>query len=252
LSHAAKTGSLREVAHELPRQNRRMVDSQAARVSPGPEAGVPPGPSEGELFKKIMGNTWLGLHPDIRRRFEKNPSPGKALHYLGALSELRCSRFGKLLGHLTQPMIQGALIPYSDSNFPVEIQVYAKPQDPAIYKQRIYRLHGRKPIQFTSFMRESERGEVLEYVGMGLGMKLVLSVENGSLHFESDGYFWDVFGWRIPLPGLFTPGKTFLWHHNETPERFNIRIEIRHWLMGTTFTQVGVFEEVTDPKTVAA
>lgn len=224
-----------------------MPDSHAPRIAPQP------GPSEGELFKKILGSKWQGLHPDIRRRFDKNPLPGKALHYLGALSELRCSRFGKLLGHLTQPMIQGALIPYSDANFPVEIQVYAKPQDPAIYKQRIYRLHGRKPIQFTSFMRESERGEVLEYVGMGLGMKLVLSVEpSGSLHFQSDGYFWDVLGWRIPLPGLFTPGKTFLWHHNETPERFNIRIEIRHWLMGTTFTQVGVFEEVAEPKAVAA
>lgn len=182
-------------------------------------------------------------HPAALRQ---EPVAGQGAALPGTLSELRCSRFGQLLGHLAQPLIQGALIPYSDSNFPVEIQVYAKPQDPAIYKQRIYRLHGRKPIQFTSFMRESERGEVLEYVGRGLGMKLVLSVENGSLHFQSDGYFWDVFGWRIPLPGVFTPGKTFLWHHNETPERFNIRIEIRHWLMGTTFTQVGVFEEMAE------
>jgi uncharacterized protein len=156
-----------------------MVDTHAARVTQ--EAGSAPGPSEGELFKKILGAAWQGLHADIRRRFDKNPSPGKALHYSGRLSELRCSRFGRLLGHLTQPLIQGALIPYSDADFPVEIQVYAKPGDPAIYKQRIYRLHGRRPIQFTSFMRESERGEVLEYVGMGLGMKLVLSVENGSL-----------------------------------------------------------------------
>ena len=115
-----------------------MVDSQAARVSTGAEPGAGTdtgtvhGPSEGELFKKILGNAWLGLHPDIRRRFDKNPAPGKALHYLGALSELRCSRFGQLLGHLTQPMIQGALIPYSDSHFPVEIQVYARPDDPAI------------------------------------------------------------------------------------------------------------------------
>ena len=205
------------------------------------------GPSEGELFRKIMGRDWLGLHPDIQRRFEKNPQPGKPLNYLGRLSELRCSRFGKLLGHLTQPLIQGALIPYSDADFPVEIQVYSKPDDPAIYKQRIYRLRGRKPIQFTSFMRESARGEVLEYVGLGLGMKLVLCVDNGSLHFQSDGYFWDLLGWRIPLPGLLTPGKTFLWHHNETPGRFNIRIEIRHALFGLTFTQVGVFEEVAAP-----
>ena len=126
----------REPGVGLPRQNRRMADSSVVRVS------LAPPPSEGELFKKILGSAWQGLHPDIRRRFDKNPSPGKALHYLGALSELRCSRFGKLLGHLTQPLIQGALIPYSDADFPVEIQVYARPQDPAIYKQRIYRLHG--------------------------------------------------------------------------------------------------------------
>ena len=103
-----------------------MVDSLAARITPGS------GPSEGELFKKILGSAWQGLHPDIRRRFDKNPLPGKALHYLGALSELRCSRFGKLLGHLTQHLIQGALIPYCDADFPVEIQVYSRPQEQAI------------------------------------------------------------------------------------------------------------------------
>ncbi len=75
----------------LPRQNRRMVDSSVARVP------LAPPPSEGELFKKILRSAWQDLHPDIRRRFDKNPSPGKALHYLGALSEL--------LGHLTQPLI---------------------------------------------------------------------------------------------------------------------------------------------------
>ena len=29
------------------------------------------GPSEGELFRKVMGEQWLTLHPDIRRRFDK-------------------------------------------------------------------------------------------------------------------------------------------------------------------------------------
>ena len=106
---------------------------------------------------------------------------------------------------------------------------------------------GRYDLEIESVNPGSFRNIEFADLGAALGMKLVLSVENGSLHFQSDGYFWDVLGWRIPLPGLLTPGKTFLWHHNETPERFNIRIEIRHRLMGTTFTQVGVFEEVADP-----
>lgn len=202
-------------------------------------------PSEGELFKKILGSAWGGLHPDIQARFDKNPLPGKPLHYRGRLSELTCSRLGRLLGYLTMPLIKGALMPYNDADFPVDIQVYSKPNCASIFKQRIYRLNVRKPVMFTSFMAESSKGEVLEYVGMGLGMKLVLDVREGNLHFESDGYFWEVFGVRIPLPGLITPGKTFLCHRNNHANQFDIRIEIRHALFGTMFTQVGVFREVT-------
>jgi Domain of unknown function (DUF4166) len=202
------------------------------------------GPSEGELFKKILGVRWLELHPDIQRRFDKNPSPGNPLYYRGVLSELTSSKVGKVLGLLTMPLINGALIPYDDADFPVDIQVYSKPGCPSIFKQRTYRLHGRKPIQFTSYMQESEKGEVLEYVGMGLGMKLLLDVRDGNLYFTSDGYFWDIFGWRMPLPGILTPGKTFLCHRNDSPEQFNIRIAIRHCIFGVTFTQAGVFHEL--------
>lgn len=201
-------------------------------------------PSEGELFKKILGADWSRLHPDIQARFDKNPLPGKPINYTGHLSELTCSRLGRVLGHLTRPLIKGALMPYNDANFPVDITVYSKQDCPSIFKQRIYRLNGRKPMQFTSCMQESSKGEVLEYVGMGLGMKLVLDVREGNLHFESDGYFWEVFGVRIPLPGLLTPGKTFLCHRNNHANQFDIRIEIRHPIFGTTFTQAGVFREL--------
>jgi hypothetical protein len=202
-------------------------------------------PSEGELFKKILGPQWQLLHPDIQARFDKNPLPGQPLRYQGRLSELRCSRLGRVLGFLTMPFIDGALMPYNDADFPVDIEVYSKAGSAAIFKQRIYRLNRRQPVKFTSFMAESEQGEVLEYVGMGLGMKLQLSVQDGNLHFESDGYFWDVLGVRIPLPGLLTPGKTYLCHRNNSANQFDIRIEIRHALFGTTFTQAGVFREVT-------
>jgi len=201
--------------------------------------------SEGELFKKILGPEWARLHPDIRTRFDKNPLPGQPLTYRGHLSELTCSRIGRVLGYLTMPLIKGALMPFNDAHFPVDIEVYSKENCASIFKQRIYRLNGRKPVQFTSFMRESSKGEVLEYVGMGLGMKLVLAVRDGNLYFESDGYFWELFGVRIALPGLLTPGQTFLCHRNNSPQQFDIRIEIRHRLFGTTFTQAGVFREVT-------
>ncbi|MEC4721271.1 TIGR01777 family oxidoreductase [Noviherbaspirillum sp. CPCC 100848] len=49
----------------------------ASRCAQGPH------PSEGELFKKTLGPEWKLLHPDIRRRFDRNPLPGRPLHYTG-------------------------------------------------------------------------------------------------------------------------------------------------------------------------
>ncbi len=207
-------------------------------------------PSEGKLFRKILGKEWEKLHPDIQQRFAKNPVVGSPLYYQGTLSELSCSFFGKVLGYLTMPIIKGALLPFNDANFPVDIEVYAKTHCPFIFKQRQYQLNNRQAIMFTSYMQESDKGEVLEYVGRGLGMKLLLRVEDGNLHFTSDGYFWDVFGLRIPLPGILTPGKTFLCHQNNNVDEFNIRIEIKHCLFGKTFTQVGKFKEVKTKESI--
>ena len=199
--------------------------------------------SEGELFKHILGAEWNTLNPEIQKRFDKNPVPGSPLKYTGVLEELSCSRWGKLMGFITMPLIKGALIPYTEYDVPVDIQVYTKHNNANIYKERNYKLAKQKPIKFTSYMRQSSKGEVLEYVGFGLGMKLIVFVKDSNLHFKSDGYFWDIGIFRIPLPGLFSPGATYLSHVNEGPNQFRIRIDIVHSLFGSMFVQAGVFTE---------
>lgn len=200
--------------------------------------------SEGELFKRIMADEWLKLHPDIQERFEKNPVPGTPLRYTGVLDELSCSLLGKLMGIVSRPFIKGALIPYTAYDVPVDIEVFSKPGDEAIFKNRKYRIPGREVIDFTSHMRQNHGGEVLEYVGFGLGMKLVVFEKEGNLHFRSDGYFLDLGWFMIPLPRVLTPGKTYLVHENVGEGRFRIRIDIDHVLFGKMFVQAGEFREV--------
>src|SRR6185369_7746837 len=108
-----------------PRQGREVNDMSMIDMA---------GPSEGRLFKKILGSEWGKLHPDIQKRFGRNPELNKPLYYTGHLSELNCSTFGKFLGYLTLPFLKGALLPFNDSDFPVDIQVYSKPNNPSIFK----------------------------------------------------------------------------------------------------------------------
>lgn len=201
-------------------------------------------PSEGALFRQVLAERWQDLHPDIQARFAKDPLPGKPLFYRGELSELYCSPLGKCLAYLLRPLIGGALIPVTDSQVPVDIQVYCLPDCPRVFKQRLYRLNARAPVSFTSYMAEGPAGEVLEYVGAGLGMELALDIRQQNLHFVSQGYFWQLGSKRIRLPDWLSPGKTFLCHANDAPNQFNIRIEIQHPWFGLMFRQVGIFYQI--------
>ena len=102
-----------------------------------------------------------------------------------------------------------------------------------------------KNIIFTSKMKmDTQKNDLLEYVGMGLGMALQTHVKNGNLYFESRYYFWDLFGLFIKLPDILSPGKPNNIHINMGDDRFTIRIEIRHRLFGLMFIQAGEFQSV--------
>jgi hypothetical protein len=202
--------------------------------------------SEGELIRRALGPQWDEIHPDIQARFARNPPPDRRLYYAGTLSELACSRIGGLLARLTRPLVGGALIAAVDRDVPVDIEVFSRPGDPAIFKRRVYRLNSGENIVFTSRMVAGGPGELVEYVSQRLGMTLRLSAVNGELHFASGTYFFQFAGRRIPIPRLFTPGDTWLVHRNAGHDCFNIRIEIRHPLLGLTFLQVGAFHEVEE------
>ena len=201
--------------------------------------------SEGELFKKIMGHKWNNLHPNIQERFNHKASPTQPLQFVGELTELRCSFWGKILAYLTQPFIAGALIPYNSNQCAVDIDVYTEEHSSFLYKKRLYKIPNRKPIEFISYMTESKTGDILEYVGCGIGMKLLVFEKETNLHFKSDGYFIDIGLCCLPIPKLFSPGDIYLIHINEGKDKFRIVIDITHKWLGKMFLQKGIFHSVS-------
>src|SRR5690606_22278130 len=128
----------------------------------------------------------------------------------------------------------GALLPYVGHDVPVDIIVSTHSDRAGVFKQRTYFFPGKKPFTFNSRMLMGGNGELLEYVGAGLGMKIRIEAKDGNLHFRDDGYFIELFGRRISLPRFLSPGNTYLVHKDMGEKKFHIMIDISHPLYGRT------------------
>lgn len=161
------------------------------------------------------------------------------------MSRIECSWIGKVLARLVQHT--GALMPYEGIDVPVDIDVWTELGEHAVFKKRTYLFEGRRPFVFRSKMTLDRRGDLVEFVGGGFGMRVRVHAEGGNLHFQDDGYFFAIAGFRVPIPLLFSPGRVYLRHEDRGPRAFRILIEIRHPLYGLLYFQEGLFEHAEAP-----
>ena len=187
-------------------------------------------------FRGLVGEAgWAALPLAVRGRFIDQP----ARTYAGEMA-VRASTAGFLFAHLCR-LIGTPLAPWRGENVGVDVHVWNRP-DGALVWDRTYHFEGRKPVKVGSCKKADRRG-LVEVVRGGLGMALDVSVEDGALHFRSRGYFWEILGLRLPLPGLLTPGAAHVFHRDEGDGRFTFGLSFVHPWLGETFWQEGVFED---------
>ncbi|MBN8530305.1 MAG: DUF4166 domain-containing protein [Alphaproteobacteria bacterium] len=203
------------------------------------EPSRPPA-TEGQLIRSALGLKWSCLSPATRKRFETDPDT--TVFYEGVMSEVRCSPLGRLIALLGR-CLGSPLIPHSGRDIPIHVMVYKKPGHPDIFKKRIYDFLGKQPFTVETRMRTDDDGRFVEYAGLGLGMIMELSVEEGGLYFHGRGYVWDTPLGRVPVPAWLSPGLAHVEHRDGEPGSFRVRIEMRHPWFGVTFVQDGVFQE---------
>lgn len=187
-------------------------------------------------FRGLVGEAgWAALPLAVRARFIEQP----ARTYEGEMA-VRASAAGLLFAQLCR-LIGTPLAPWRGENVGVGVHVWNQP-DGALVWDRTYRFAGRKPVKVGSRKTVDWRG-LAEVVRGGLGMALDVSVEEGSLHFRSRGYFWEILGLRLPLPELLTPGAAHVFHRDEGGGRFTFGLSFIHPWLGETFWQEGVFSD---------
>jgi len=192
-------------------------------------------------IKWHLGSHWHQLHPNVQRRFNRLPSETEPIIYDGIMEQVSCSRAGWLFAFLSQ-IIGNPLSPHQGRQIPMEVVLTTRPGQPGVYWQRSYQFPNKPPFSVTS-VKKDDQGRMMEMVGGGFGMFLVVFAENGELHFKSTRYFWKFWRWYVPLPHWLSPGETHVIHQDLGGGEFRFTITMDHPILQRTFFQTGVFHE---------
>ncbi|MDO9381540.1 MAG: DUF4166 domain-containing protein [Hyphomicrobiaceae bacterium] len=222
--------------------------SRALALKIASEEGQRPPASDAPVsdlrFRALLGDcAWQQLPHQVRRRFEKCLATGDVVLYRGHVVSTDMSWLGRVLSWLTRPI--GAPLP--TMNGATGPAVVAVTEDRALGGQRwlrIYERPGRKPQMIQSTKRFRGETGLEEYVGAGISMQLVLSVENRALVFRSRRYLFEVGRLRFPIPALLSPGAMAIVHTQEGDGSFSFRLTLRHAVFGELLHQLALFRDV--------
>jgi len=204
-----------------------------------PDARQPVAPD----FARLLGPAaWQRLTPAIRRRFTEKPGRDTPIRYHGVMQQVRCSTTGWLLAQACR-LFGTPFALHRGANVPVTITLHQVDDGAAIGWERTYHYPDHSTAIVCSEKRVAADGTLIERVGAGFAMKLVLSEEHGALNFRSCGYLWQLGPFRLSLPDYLSPGAAHVIHQDLGAGRFRFVMTIRHKLFGTLFHQDGVFRE---------
>jgi len=167
-------------------------------------------------FRQLLGKSaWQSLPHAVQQRFANRVKHGESKIFKGFVDYTRMNRVGWVLAQTLR--IVGNPLPVDTDNNG-QAAVVTVTEDAFGSGQFWTRQYGRK-AGFPQIIHSSKRFAgptgLEEYVGLGIGMTLRLSVEDGALLFKNDRYFITLFGKRLYLPKCLEPGDLTVSHADQ-------------------------------------
>jgi hypothetical protein len=192
-------------------------------------------------FRALVGRAaWFQLPEAVRRRFERGAHVHGPVFYPGVM-QVRASSMGRLVAQVGR-LIGTPLAPFTGEDVPVTVEVRDDGRGGILWL-RTYHYQGRDPITVGSCKRTDCDGTLLEVVRGGLGMRLRITVEDHALHFRSTAYFAEMFGRRLSIPLLLTPGRAHVAHIDQGGGVFRFTLRFVHPWLDETMFQTGLFRD---------
>lgn len=207
------------------------------RTLTGTVAGRPP-----SGLRDVLGSRhWQRLPEAIRARFDETTG---AIDYAGSYELVRASRLGRLFAWLGR-MFGTPVVPRTGEHVGARVRV--RPVTDGVRWLREYLWEDGSGDAVRSTKVITADGRLIEKLPARLNMPLKVYVAGNALHFQSEGYYFDLgFGLRLWLPPFLSPGVTHVEHVELGHGWFRFTLSVDHPWFGEMFFQTGRFCE-TEP-----
>ncbi len=186
------------------------------------------------MFKKILAEQWDLLSPAVQQHY--GIQDGEEITMQGELA-VKHGRFIKLLMPLIR--LTGALVPVEGEKFNVTVE--NKRIGDTFYWHRRFKKNN-KVYEFKSKMQQFDNN-IVEFVGLGIGIRMGLKVVDGGLVYKDKGYVFKLGSILIPIPLRLLIGKSFIeeFTTKDTPHDLEMRFVVNHPWFGFGFSYMGYF-----------
>ena len=190
------------------------------------------------LMQRALGEDWAAL-PSVIQRHYQITEPQQAITVTGNMSidyPYWLTPVLKLLRLL------GALVDLKGENMAVQVKKWRQTDPSILYWQRHIQAENGKQCRFASRMVWQQNHELIELVGMGFGIRLKLSVEQGQLLYRSHGHLLKLGVFTLPISDNLMLGRAIITERALSENTFQLDFQIAHPLWGKTYYYGGVFE----------
>ena len=186
------------------------------------------------MFKTLLADQWELLSPMVQQHY--GIQDGEEITMQGELA-VKHGQFIKLLMPLIR--LTGALVPVEGEKFDVTVE--NKRIGNTFYWHRRFKKDN-KIYEFKSKMQKFDNN-IVEFVGLGIGIRMGLKVVDGGLVYEDKGYVFKLGSILIPIPLRLLIGKSFIeeFTTEDSPHDLEMRFIVNHPWFGVDFSYMGCF-----------
>jgi hypothetical protein len=185
-------------------------------------------------LRDVLGvAAWNRLPEAVRERFDDTTA---TVTYAGTFEIVRASLLGRLFAWLGV-LFGMPVTPRCGSD--VAARVVVQPDAQGVVWTRVYEWADSQHLVRSTKVVDGRA--LTEKLPARLNMPLEVYEEHGALHFVSKGYYFDLPGLKLWLPGAFSPGVTHVEHVDLGHGWFRFTMIVMHPWFGELFFQTGRF-----------